>query len=607
MFNEYDFIKYYRWKSLNIIKDRGHIGSIISTCPIIFVLFFYILNIHPDLMECNIRDRLVISNSWNSSLYYQILSDFGFPIPDLKDYRRYLIQETSYKYPAASIDLSTGTIGQGFASGIGIAIGLKYQSNNSKVYIVIGDGDMMEGVGYEAMSIAGNYKLDNLIVIYDANKFTYNKVSSVFSENIKLRCQAMKWEYAEIKENNLSFENIKSGILDGKLNQTKPLLIKVNTTTAWGTKLENDYGAHNNLISDDITKNFEMNEKEELIIKKKLYDLIEARKNTVYEYLKKLNKSLIKSIKKIPKLEIPTPITVVKNPDYLFGIIKELIKNKNILITSPDAEIRANINQVDTITSSNFNRQFIKCGLREHGLACMANGLNAVNITPIVIAEVPWIDYALPALRMAAISGHKVLYILNRGFLNTGGFHGSYFDIIPILRSIPKLYTFKPFNHNEMMHSLNTSFNFDGPSVIILPYNFTFDNNYEIPENKMKHGAYEIYNYGKARLIIISTGWELNRCVEIIKKNKLKNIKVVSMLNMKIYDQQSQNYKDSLLPTYIHKISLEIGGTTGWEKYVDVTYGCNEFLTGFKDIEDAYEYYKFSDKHILEIIQENLK
>ncbi len=635
--NDKLFLKYLRWKSLNTLQNKGHVGTTLSSSPILYVLFFYILKIHPDKTNWINRDRLVIANSWNSAFVYNLLKDFGFTNKNLENYRNKSLQETLFINKKLNIELATGTIGQGLGGSVGIAIGLKYQAEkyntkknkiiNNKVYCIVGDGEMMEGVSNEAMSIAGNYNLHNLIVIYDANQATYGaQTKDIFIDNIKLKTISMNWNFLEINHENINEDPIHILKAFEKIKELpkKPTLIKVNTIIAYNTKFKG-YIGHSTKFDELDIKNFNLSisEIENLIpyYEKK----IKIRKELIWSEIQNhntLKSNIYKDFtnkKKIIKYDnddviiFSEKITNANNFDsnsisYLNLIVKKLINDyPNVIITTADAEVKANLFEISDYNTKNkkFQKKLIQVGLREHSLSTLCNGLNTLNYIPVVIGELPWIDYAIPAIRTSAKAKHKVIYYLNRGFLNTGGHHGSFFDILSILRSIPNLNFFKPANNWELSFSTLDSLKYEGPSIIVVPFKITVDKDFN--QNIYK-GGYDFYlpKSQKIKLIIVTTGYEVYRCKNIIKNNNIKNVKIVSMLNMNLFDQQSLEYKNNILPNHIKKISIEIGSTFGWDKYVNKKYGIDDFLTGFNKIMEAYDYYNMSDDKIKDIIKKEL-
>ena len=285
------------------------------------------------------------------------------------------------------------------------------------------------------------------------------------------------------------------------------------------------------------------------------------------------------------------------------GVALNILANNidNIIIGSADLSESNKTNiKVKSISKNDYNNKIIHYGIREHAMVGIANGISTCNILPIVSTFLVFISYCISSIRMSALSNHKVIYVFTHDsfLLAEDGPSHQPIEQLTMLRSIPNLLVFRPCDMNEVSGVYQYALNHNGPSCIVL----TRQSVINIPTSiqNIVNGGYIIYEPPIVELIIISTGSEVFLSIEIAKQ--LKNIRVVSMVCCELFDIQSDEYKNNILPSNIKKISIEAGSTLGWHKYADYTYGINTFGKS-GNVNDLKEYFGFTEQHIINFIK----
>lgn len=603
--------------------NSGHPGAPLGCAPIIFILMCKIMNFNPNNPLMFNRDRFILSNGHCCALLYSILYLLGYnyTLEDLQNFRQ--LHSKTPGHPefnqSLGIEISTGPLGQGIANGVGMALASKKMELDNKIYVMCGDGCLMEGVSYEATSLAGHLGLNNLIILYDDNKITIDGTTDLtFTENTKDRFKALNWNVLEIENGDIDNEDIYNKLLLAKSSIDKPTIIFVKTTIGYGSLLSGKNSCHGAPLGIENTKKLKkflgFDENKSFVID-----------NDVKEYFRIFKE-------KINNNEKEKTISLVESSENLineFNNIKNLEKNyatresssiclnilgqniDNIIIGSADlGESNKTLIKTDIINKNNYKGKYLHYGIREHAMCSIANGISTFGIIPVVSTFLVFITYCLAPIRMAALSNHKVLYIFTHDSILLGedGPTHQPVESLTILRSLPKLLTIRPCDNREVCGSYELALEHNGPVALILTRQSVKNIEYS-NSDKMKYGGYIIYEpIEKLDLIIIATGSEVSLAYYTIKflEEKYKiYIRLVSMPCTQLYDNQSNEYNEYILPKNIKKISIEAGCTLGWYKYVDYVYGIDRFGESGK-INDLKEEFgmtvdKFSE-FILEIL-----
>lgn len=584
--------------------NSGHPGMPLGCAPMMFVLWCKIMNIN--------EDKFILSNGHGCALLYSILYLFGlYNLDDLKNFRQLnscCPGHPEYN-PSLGIEVSTGPLGQGIANGVGMAIASKKLNLNNNIYVMCGDGCLMEGISYEACSLAGHLKLNNLKILYDSNNITIDGNTNLsFTENIKTRFESQDWNVLEVLNGDTDIDDIYNKI---SKKSSKPTIIIIHTTIGYGSLKAGSNASHGSPLGDYNTKE----------LKKYLdYDInetffVDDDVKTFFSKFK-LNKSNLKReresliTEEILKKKFKSNIINLATRDIsniCLNIINE--NNNNIIIGSADlAESTKTIINSTNISYDNFNGSYLHYGIREHAMTGIANGISCYDLVPIISTFLVFINYCLCGIRMAALSKHKVIYILTHDSVLLGEDGPSHQPVesLTILRSIPDLITIRPYNIYETFNAYNYALNNDGPTAIILSRQIIKNYSQIIGNNTyFSSGGYIIHEplVEKLDLIIIATGSEVELAFETIKEINDKNIRIVSMPSTNIYDKQNIEYKENILPKNIKKISLEAGSTIGWYKYANYVYGIDTFGAS-GNINDIKNYFNFNVKSLKKFIYE---
>ena len=644
-----------RFLSIDAVQkaNSGHPGMPMGMADVATVLFKYHLRFNPKNPSWINRDRFILSAGHGSMLLYSLLHLTGykdFTIKDLKNFRQ--LKSICAGHPEykknTGIETTTGPLGQGLGNSVGLAIGeeifrKKFGSKiiNHKTFVIASDGDLMEGISHEAMSLAGHLKLKNLIVFFDNNKISIDGSTSLsVSDNYKKRFESYGWTFLEINGHN--HKQISKAIAKAS-KSTKPTIISCKTIIGFGSPNKSGKASsHGSPLGED----------EIILVRKKLkwnYPPFEVPKNILNSWReigkngikleKKWSNSLNKKNKRIKKdLENILKNDNLKNLDNLIKIEKEkYFKEKpNKATRQCSSEAIESISKIlpeliggsadlsgsnntktknsITISSKNFIGNYIHYGVREHGMAATMNGLALYGgLIPYSGTFLIFSDYCKPSIRLSALMGLKVIYIFSHDSIGLGEDGPTHQPIEQLagLRAIPNLNVFRPADINETLECWEIALKSKNtPSAIVLsrqklPYiNPSFSK-----ENKSKLGAYLVKETsGINSLILLATGSEVELALKAQKKMKELNInsKVISMPCQELFDLQSNEYKNKVLNKNIPIISIEAGSKNGWEKYTKNNIGLNSFGES-APYKDVYSHLELTSDKIVELAKKIIK
>lgn len=631
--------------------SSGHPGVPTGCAAIIHTLFTRHLKFNPREPNWLNRDRFILSNGHGSSLLYVInhLCGYNISMEDLKQFRQ--LGSKTPGHPefgvTPGVELSTGPLGVGFSSALGFAIGEKHMASifnrpdfnvyDHYTYVLFGDGCFMEGVSYEAMSLAGKLKLNNLICFYDDNSITIDGNTNItFTEDVKKRCETMNWSYFSCNGNNIN--EIDECIKLAKLS-SKPSIISCKTIIGKDLKFkEGTNKAHGNPPSDKeielMMKNYDVEEKffvsEEV---KEFYNNIISNKIEEYndwvkmfveykiqfphlysELNRRLTGDISKNISQIFKQEFP----VIREATRISsGKVFNQLSNKLPELIGGSADLGSSVKCIIPGVSFNENRsgRNIYFGIREF---LMGNISNALSIYGGLISYcstfLVFSDYLRNSIRMAAISNYPSKFIFTHDSIGVGEDGPTHQPIeqLSSLRSIPNCLVIRPSDLNETLMSWKIALeNKTGPTVLILARQDSnnIDRNKFNKASNLSKGAYVLKDYihnGEINLILMASGTEVDLMIkvgEILFNQYNINVRLVSFPSWELFNKQSQEYKDSvLLRNIINRISIEASSTFGWSQYVGfngLSIGIDEFGRSGKG-EELYKYYGLTPNNIVQ-------
>ena len=598
--------------------NSGHPGAPMGAAPIAYTLFKKIMNHSPSNPRFHNRDRFILSIGHASALLYSILhlTGYNFGINDLKRFRKFGSKTPGH--PERDIDLgievTTGPLGQGFANGVGMAISEKMMSSKYKniidhfIFGIVGDGDLQEGISSEAASLAGTLGLGKLIYIYDSNGISIDGSNDLaFTENVGDRFKAYGWEVFE-NIDGLSVKQLEKTINKAKSNLNQPTLIIAKTTIGYGSPNKSGKeSSHGEPLGEDETKlarenlkwkysEFEVPEdvlehmNESILSGKKLeaewnseYKELKSKNPDMYDELDKLlnqkmspnwDKSLLDSINNTNEPEATRASSGV-SINLLKDHMPNLIGGSADLTGSTNTEIKGSKN----FSKINPEGRNIKFGVREHGMGGIMNGISAHgNFRVFGGTFLVFSDYMRGSVRLSALSNLNSIWIFTHDSIGLGEDGPTHQPISQLmsLRGIPNLNVYRPADKKETLLSWHMAITtLDKPSALILSRQGLPDIE-SLSDNKLtleyfSKGAYICYENTKdnPEIIFLSTGSEVSETITAAKHlSKSYKVRVVSMPCWDLFDNQTEDFKNKIIPPDTSKIiSVEAGIGLGWQKY----------------------------------------
>lgn len=558
------------------LAGSGHPGLPMGCAELGAYLFSEFLLFDPSCPTWIHRDRLILSAGHGSLWLYSCLHLAGFPltIDDLKNFRQ--IDSKTPSHPdltkTQGVEATTGVDGQGIGYAAGQALALKIAQINSKVIVLAGDGDLMEGVSSEACSLAGHLNLNNLILIYDSNKTTLDGyVRESFSEDLSMRFKAQNWDVIEIDGHHL--DQIQRVFTPLRKCQEKPLLVIAHTEIGYGSPHKaGTPAAHGTPLG-----------KEEVALAKQALGLPELPfyvDPEIYSFLQKKAKSGFSH----PGLHIPKNLEqTLQNISLLTPIsgrwasheVLQILADHLPYLIGGSADLSSSdgthLKHYGVIARDQFEGRTIKYGVREFGMGSIAAGMAQTGlILPFIGTFLGFVDYMRSAIRMTSLMRLKVIYQLTHDsiFIGPDGPTHQPIEQIASLRAIPGLLVLRPADANEVKMSWLAALHHQGPSALILsrqPLPELPPHSYEEGVSK---GAYIIKkeDEGKIDYLLTATGSEVHLALEVAQELK-GNVRVLSMPSWELFERQPLSYRKALLQGKL-KISIEAGVDQGWHKYI---------------------------------------
>ena len=606
-----------RFLSIDAVQkaNSGHPGMPMGMADVATVLFKYYLRFNPKNPSWINRDRFILSAGHGSMLLYSLLYLTGYKSISIKDIQNFRqLNSICAGHPEyvknSGIETTTGPLGQGLSNAVGMAIAeeilkKKYGSNliNHKTYVIASDGDLMEGISHEAMSLAGHLKLKNLIVFFDNNKISIDGSTDLsVSDNYKKRFESYGWSFQEIDGHN---EKQISKAIKKSLSSNKPNLISCKTIIGYGSPNKSGKASSHGAA---------LGEEEVALVRKKLKwkhkpfeipneilnewrkigekgALDEKKWNLIYNKKDKKIRDEIDRIinNKLPKNFDEQTISLKKK---IFDLKSTQASRKssafvleNIMESLPElvggsADLSGSNNTITkhskVIKSSNFKGNYIHYGVREHGMAGIMNGMALHGgIIPYGGTFLIFLDYCKPSLRLSALMGLKVIYIFSHDSIGLGEDGPTHQPIehLAHLRAIPNLNVFRPADTIETLECWETALkSSSNPSVIALSrQKIPFVTETLTNKNMSALGGYELKKTNSnPEITLIASGSEVEIAIDALNKLKKNNInsKVVSMPCQELFNKQPKEYREKVIDKNSKKISIEASSIFGWEKYV---------------------------------------
>jgi transketolase len=597
--------------------NSGHPGMPMGCAELGAYMYGVLLRHNPKHSKWANRDRVVLSAGHGSMWLYSCLhlSGFKLPLDEIKRFRQ--LHSITPGHPEYGItdgvEATTGPLGQGVGNAVGMALGLKLLANkfnrddyplfNSKVYCIAGDGCMMEGISSEASSFAGHLKINNLVLIYDANNICLDgPLAECMSEDTKTRFQSYGWDTYECDGYDLDRMDTIFGEIRKK--QEKPVLIVLRTVIGKGSPHKaGTHHAHGSALGPEevaATKEALGLPKEEFYVPQAVHTFFEqklakdaaleadwkemfrkwahAYPDLAAEYEKMQNYFLPTDLEEtLKKIEIKSPMATRSSSNVCLQTLGKLLPQLYGGSADLSGSDMTMMKGFPIVTPGNFNGRNIKYGVREFAMGAMANGLSLTGMMqPYCGTFLTFSDYMRNSIRLACLSPYHVIYQFTHDsiFLGEDGPTHQPIEQLASLRAIPHLHVIRPADSHEVRMAWIAALRYKGPTAIVLsrqnlPDIATTNLSYD---KGMGRGAYIIKKEnGRADFTLFATGSEVSLAMETAQSlEKLgKHVRVVSMPCWAIFDKQPEDYKHSVAGGDIGvRVSIEAATDFGWHKYI---------------------------------------
>ncbi|MCP4969858.1 MAG: transketolase [Arcobacter sp.] len=584
--------------------NSGHPGAPMGMADIATVLSSH-LNLNPSNEKWLNRDRLVFSGGHATGLVYSLLHLWGFnvSIDDMKQFRQFNSKTPGHPEfgHTHGIEITTGPLGQGIANAVGFAMASKYAQNtlgknviDHNVYCLCGDGDLQEGISYEACASAGHLKLDNLTIIYDSNNITIEGDTSIaWSEDVKKRFQAIDFEVLEIDGHN--FKEIDEAIVSAKASD-KPTLIIANTAIGKGAAtMEGSHHTHGAPLGvDEIKASKEkagFNKDESFVVPSDIKDAFDKLTKGA-EAENRWNETL--------SVETKEKIKVLQNPDFDSIVYPEFEADSSVATRDSNHKCLNAIaqalpgflggsadlapsNKTELKGMGDFpNGKNIHFGIKEHAMAAMTNAMNLYGLYRVFSATFfVFSDYLKPSARIAALAGIPQHFVWTHDSIGVGEDGPTHQPIehLSQFRALPNFYTFRPADASENVESWKVALKLNAPSAFVCSRQGLRVLKDEKEIGSVANGAYLIKKREGATITIMGSGSELMLAMQtachLEKDGIIANVVSVPCFDLLV--EQDKEYIDSIIDPLTKVFAVEAGRGLEYYKFADEVYGMDTF------------------------------
>ena len=616
-----------RTLSLDAVQkaNSGHPGLPLGAAPMAYVLWTRFLQHNPKNPKWENRDRFLLSAGHGSMLLYSLLylTGYDLSLDELKNFRQWGSKTPGHPEYGLTpgVEITTGPLGQGFANGVGMAIGaahLAAKFNTGEfplidhyIYAIVSDGDLMEGVAAEAASLAGHLKLAKLIYLYDDNQVTIEGPTSLtFSENVPKRFEALGWHTSTVSDGN-NLDEIEAAIRDAQDVADRPSLISVKTIIGYGMPTEGTRKAHSDApgadavretkrhlnwpedksfyVPDEALNHFrkaiERGERAESTWRTLVSDFEKSHSEKAGEWRSMISGELPSGWEDhLPKFEDAEPMaTRVASGEVikaLAPVMPALIGGSADLGVSNNTDIKSS----HSFAPGNYEGRILHFGVREHAMGSALTGISLNGgLIPFAGTFLTFSDYMRPAIRLAALSEVQVIYVFTHDSVGLGEDGPTHQPIehVAALRAIPHLFVIRPADPAEVSEAWRIAIlRRNAPTALTLTRQKvpTLDRTRFASATGLRRGAYVIAEAQRQdgseatpQLMLLATGSEVSLALEARQTLQLEGVptRVVSMPCWELFEEQSADYRDEVLPPSITaRLGIEAGVRQGWDRYV---------------------------------------
>lgn len=603
-------------------SNSGHPGMPMGMAPAAHVLWDRVMNYSPTNPKWANRDRFVLSNGHGCTLQYIMLHLSGYKVSldDLKSFRQLHSKTPGHpeSFVTEGIEVTTGPLGQGIANAVGLAYCEAHMAGTYNkpgfnlfdhyTYVFCGDGCLQEGVSGEASSLAGHWGMGKLIVFYDDNKITIDGDTSLsFTEDVPMRYRAYGWHTITVEAADGDVDGIERAVELAKSVTDRPTLISMKLTIGYGSAKQGTHDCHGAPLGKEDTiavkKKFGFDPAQHFQVKSEVserYGRHVARGNKLVQdwttlfskYCQQfpadgaeLGRRLAGKMpqgweKVLPRFTSKDKGDATRNLsgkclNALAPIMPELVGGSADLTPSNKTAIKC----MTSFQKDNHAGRYIRFGIREHGMAAIGNGIAAYGgFLPFTATFLNFLEYAFPAVRIAALSSHRQIFVMTHDSIGLGedGPTHQPIEVVALCRSTPNIWTFRPAGGNETSGAYLAAAQLNGPSVLCLSRQGMSNLDTQTPE-KVMFGGYVVQDCkGKPDLVYIATGTEVDLAIAAAAKMN-KKVRIVSMPCTELFDIQSAEYRRSVITPGVPTIAIEMLVTFGWDKYSHFCIGMNTY------------------------------
>jgi transketolase len=607
--------------------QSGHPGAPLGLAPAAYLLFTRIMKYNPGDPAWVDRDRFVLSAGHASMLLYACLHLSGYEsvsLDDIKHFRQLGSHTPGHpeNYETAGVETTTGPLGQGFGNAVGMAMAEKFLREkfgtaacDHQIFAICSDGDLMEGVASEAASIAGHLRLGKCVFLYDDNQITIDGPTSLSfdNEDVPKRFQAYGWHTLTVEDGN-DLEAIEAAIREGIAEEDRPTLISLKTVIGYGSPRAGTRAAHSDpmgeeqvratkealgwdpdakfYIPDEVAAHFDHRQHGQEIQadwEGRFNDWAIANPElaAVWEVAQS-GEPLDGAAAAIPAFAPDRPaISTRKAASEVMqtfdAFVPTMVGGAADLVHSTFTEFEAE--KDDRFTPSHAGRN-VSWGVREHGMGAALNGLalHGGIVKPFGSTFFVFTDYMRPSIRLSALMRLDVVWIFSHDSVAVGEDGPTHQPVehLAAMRAIPNLTLIRPADANEAAEAWRAILeDLPGPVCLVLSrQNVTvIDREAFGAASGLRRGAYVLADADSPDAVLVATGAEVGTALEARERlaEQGLSVRVVSMPSWELFDAQSAEYRDEVLPAGVPKISLEAGSTFGWSRYVDASIGIDHF------------------------------
>ena len=631
----------------------GHPGAPLGTAPMMYELYTHELNHNPQDPKWENRDRFILSGGHGSAGLYSLLHLFGYKISmdDLKNFRQ--LDSLTPGHPeyghTDGVECTTGPLGSGLSAAVGMAIAEAYLAEkfnrpgfpivDHNTYVEVGDGDLMEGISQEALSLAGTLKLDKMIILYDSNDITIEgDTHPTFGEDVNRRMEALGFNTWFIEDGN-DQDAIRQAIEEAKADHEKPSFITVKTRIGYGSPKEGLASSHGEPLGVEnvaaLKKNLGWDEDKFFYVPEEVYANFKEQAQRGAQAQAQWEEMYAQYKEQYPEVEAAYRAMFVKEPTAdkiealdLFAPVEKaeatrvssgriLNKLKDVMpnLIGGSADLGPSNKTImegeDFFTAENRNGRNIHFGVRELAMAGICNGLALAGLRPYAGTFFVFSDYSKPMARLAALMNLPVVYVYTHDSIGVGEDGPTHEPIehLASYRSLPNIVVFRPADAVETAAGWTLALDrTEGPTALIL----TRQNVEQIPTSSKEalKGAYIVKDSKNEtpEAIFVASGSEVAPTLQAaaILEEEGVDVRVVSMPSMELFEMQSEEYRESILPRSVrNRVSVEASKDFGWGRYV----GIDGDMVGMKSFgasapsSQLFEYFGFTKENIAQTMR----